>query len=156
MSKFKVMFLLFVYVFVLLQLTQIKCFSTNLIRDQCHRKMEINEIMMGKPIEFDNQHNIQVFHEGNLLSNNSMISSNAQLVVKMEPKIFQMVFEISHAEFIDGFCLDSKRSNRNGVEINLLKSHGEVIITGVWAKSYATGVKITDSFHLTVNNENDL
>jgi hypothetical protein len=127
--------------------------------------MQEGVIMMGKNVAFDQEKAIKVFNNNVELSQNDFVSLNDELLVKLEPKVFQMVFEVNGGgTFIDGQCKNKNRiSASNGAKLLVSNINQDLIsndisdkelkIVAVWAKSYATGVKIVVPFILRIKTD---
>ncbi len=127
-------------------------FATNLIRGYCNREMAESVMMMGQSVKFDDTFIIKLYNEdNNQINSGESFFPGDKYIVKMEPKIHQMVLEVSSgdASFENGFC-GGRRTNLNGatLAVSLNASSQNITINGVWATTYSGGVKITSSFSL--------
>jgi hypothetical protein len=113
-------------------------------------------------VEEDFQKKIVVFQNEIEIKNGSTLHSFNDIVVKLEPKIFQMVLELRGGfTFKNGLC-DGKRINTNtgaivelsttvANNVNFQNFNNIIQIVAVWSKSYSSGVKIAEPFFLTFN-----
>lgn len=131
----------------------------NLIEDKnCDRPLEVGVHVMSQPIEFDSTRTLKIFAGDKEIHNNTIVSSDMELLVKFEPKIFSVLYELrgsNAAVFVDGDC-KNKRITSNGAKIKLsnpLEGQETLTIVGIWAKSHSGGVKIADPIDLIVKGD---
>lgn len=135
-------------------------FATHLTRDHCDREMKSGVVIMGKETLYSTEKKLLIYRDSELLQNGEYFVAGDELTVKIEPKSFQIVLEISGGfKFADNSPCDGTRSNKNGAIINI--PHGDhgpnnITVIGVWAKSYSGGVKITEAISLFRTSEKDL
>ena len=145
---------------------RVECFSSELVKNHCNKEMKENVIMMGQEVKVTDEYMIKVYrNENEPLLNGSIYHPNERLLVTIEPlTIKQLVLEVlsetTNPYFENGKCEKRNRINSNKA-ILILPSTNEsssnnIIINGVIARSYATGVKlIKESFILSYENNNN-
>jgi len=117
--------------------------------------MKEGVMMMGNIVTITNEYDIKVYRNEIELSNGSFVLPNERLLVVIEPvTIKQLVLEvIGNSYFENGKCSKSNRINSNKATL-IISDDQSIIINGVIAKSYSSGVKLIKGIHLTIQ-END-
>ena len=110
-------------------------------------------MIMGKETERSSDRSLAIYRGQELLESGDDVAVGDELVVKLEPKSFQMVLEVSGGfKFADQSPCHGTRSNKNGaiivVESSSSSGNNNLTVVGVWAKSYSGGVKITEPVSL--------
>ena len=169
--------------YLLLATVEVDCFATKLTGEYCHLALEENVIMMKKPVKKSDERRIQVFDDnGNLLKSDDLVNLGDQLVLKMEPKSFNVVWEVSFnrleafkhytMQLSNGACDEKLRSNdRNGARLvvtnKITEENGsidendssgkeQVVIKAAWSKSFSSGVLLTEPFILNIEGNNNV
>jgi len=163
------MYVIIILLIVFRCFVNVKSFSSELVKNHCNKEMKENVIMMGQQVLLTDEYVIKVYRNDiEPLSNGSMYHRNERLLVSIEPlTIKQLVLEVLSENglpyFENGKCDKRNRINSNKA-ILVIPSENElssssssnIVINGVIAKSYATGVKlIKESFVLTHENNNN-
>jgi hypothetical protein len=149
---------LFPMILLLARFLYAASFATHYTSEQCDRKMDVGVLVMGKPIEISDERKLIVFRNGVAVSTGETVESSDLLNVKIEPKSFQIVFEIKGGPKFKGVSgCGGIRTNTNDAQIDLskLSTSTNISISGIWAKSYSGGVKLLNEIELFVNNKND-
>lgn len=138
----------------------IEAFATHFTSDYCDRAMEEGVLVMGKKIEWSSERNLKIFHVDRpevIVLNGSIVRSSDRLAVKMEPRSFQVVFEIrGDFKFAGGSCESKKRTNTDKAVIEMeigSFDEREISIYAAWAKTYSGGVKLAAPMLLRVVND---
>jgi hypothetical protein len=148
---------LLVLVFILISVNRIAAFASELAGNHCDREMKAGVLMMGTPVDFDNTHQIKIFRGENEIQRNDGINNSEELTVKIDPRVFNVVFEVSegNARFARGKC-GGKRTTENPATLVISDSGSQdIVIKAVWAKSYSGGVKLSESFTLKIGGMED-
>ena len=134
-------------------------FSSELLKRHCDKEMKEGVMMMGQELTITNEYDIKVYRNEVELTNGSFILPNERLLVVIEPTIKQLVLEVSsngNSYFENGKCTKSNRINSNKATL-IISDDQSIIINGVIAKSYSSGVKLIKGggFHLIQVNDNE-
>ena len=134
-------------------------FSSELLKRHCDKEMKEGVMMMGQELTITNEYDIKVYRNDLEIKNGSIIYPNERLLVVIEPvTIKQLVLEVNsngNSYFENGKCSKSNRINSNKATL-IISDDQSIIINGVIAKSYSSGVKLIKGggFHLIIQ-END-
>ena len=142
---------------LLISISWVAAFASELAGNHCDREMKVGVLMMGTPVDFDNTHQIKIFRGESELQRNDGINNSEELTVKIDPRVFNVVFEVSegNARFARGKC-GGKRTTENPATLVVSDSGSQdVVIKAVWAKSYSGGVKLSESFSLKIGGKED-
>jgi len=135
-------------------------FSSELLKRHCDKEMKEGVVMMGQELTITNEYDIKVYRNEVELTNGSFVHSNERLLVVIEPvTIKQLVLEVNsngNSYFENGKCSKSNRINSNKATL-IISDDQSIIINGVIAKSYSSGVKLIKGggFHLIQANDNE-
>lgn len=135
-------------------------FSSELLKRHCDKEMKEGVMMMGQELTITNEYDIKVYRNEVELTNGSFVRYNERLLVVIEPvTIKQLVLEVNsngNSYFENGKCSKSKRINSNKATL-IISDDQSIIINGVIAKSYSSGVKLIKGggFHLIQANDNE-
>ncbi len=140
-----------VFVFILAVLCT-EGFASYMTRRHCEIPISSGVEIMGTITEQSDERVLKLYHGDIEITNGSTTTFSENLLVKIFPKINELVLEVSsEAKFVRGLC-NGSRSNTNGAKIDIdkqLEYGGPIRITilGAWAKTYTGGVKIVSPFY---------
>jgi hypothetical protein len=135
-------------------------FSSELLKRHCDKEMKVGVMMMGQELTITNEYDIKVYRNEVELKNGSFVQNNERLLIVIEPvTIKQLVLEVisnGNSYFENGKCSKSNRINSNKATL-IISDDQSIIINGVIAKSYSSGVKLIKGggFHLIQANDNE-
>ena len=140
--------------------SNVSSFSSELLKRHCDLEMKQGVIMMGQAVGVSEDYIIRVFRQDIELKNGSMYYPNDRLLVTIEPTVRQFVLEVSgnsSSHFEDGKCEKLNRINtKNAVLIVNSDNHNPIIVNGVIAKSYSSGVKLVKPIIINGNSYEEL
>ena len=139
--------LAYVIVLFCLRVTIVDSFSSMMTSSYCDKVLKEGLPIMGQQVQLGSAVTVKVKRDGQELQDGSIYFPSEQLSVYLEPKITEMVFEVTGAEFKDGEC-NRTRSLNQGAILIMPSSGVNVTVVAGWARSYSSGVKITDYFSL--------
>lgn len=149
------MSILIITVIVTITIVTVNSFATHLTRDYCDREIAEDVVIMGKPTVLNNERVIVLYQNGQQIDNRSLQNFN-NLTVRIEPKSFQVVYEIrGGGKFVNGLC-DGTRSNSNSVGIVVPDGIKTVEIVAIWAKSYSTGVQLCPTLSIQLTDQSSV
>jgi hypothetical protein len=149
MTKFAI-----IIIFLLHAFFDTAAFPSELTGKHCDRPMEESVVMMGKAVESNNSHQIKIYRDGIELESGSEYKSDEKLTIKIEPRLFSVVFEVTggSAKFDQGKCKGIRTTSHPALLTIPLDAREDIVIKAVWAKSYSDGVKLSSDFRLVHKN----
>lgn len=140
-----------VFLFIV-AVSSIDGFASYMTRRHCEIPISSGVEIMGTITEQSDERVLKLYHGDIEITNGSTTTYSENLLVKVFPKINELVLEVSsEAKFVRGLC-NGSRSNTNGAKMIIEKQNeygGPIRITilGAWAKTYTGGVKIVSPFY---------